>query len=494
MTKAYSFKSKATFLIVFGCLLLSVASQAQNVAPPGDTTKHIQLNDTVNQVQNFITDITDSASDLTSSNSALLYPDYADSVYLKRLLALNSSIPLCYNDQVASYIHLYCFRKRDQVERMLGVSQVYFPIFEKVLRDNNLPTELKYMAVIESALHPEAISRAGAVGMWQFMYGTAKVYGLKVNKDIDERRDIYKSSEAAAAYLKSSYDKYGDWLLAIASYNCGPGNIDKAIWRSGGKTNFWEILRYLPKETRSYVSAFIGAMYVMNYYPCHNLNPQYPDYRFCEISCVPVTHKLCLEKIAQYSNCSVDDIKFLNPGLNSNVIPAWDDDPYLLKLPSGLMPMYDSMKDSMVLSSIDIEPQYWYNFTRGGGGNVHVVRRGENIYTIATKYHVSATSIKRWNHLHSLAVRPGQRLKLDSGVRAYASSKSHKKSKGSKYNAVSKYNSNKVVYYKVRSGDTLYSIARRYKGITVSDIKASNAPVKTNGLKRGTTLKIVLRA
>ncbi|HZG01232.1 MAG TPA: LysM peptidoglycan-binding domain-containing protein [Chitinophagales bacterium] len=497
MTKKTLFpKIKATFLFAFGCLALAPAVTVAQTVEAESVVTAPAPGDSLNTVQNFITDT--AALVLNAGSGSMLYPDFPDEVYLSRILAMGTPIEVTYNEQVESYVRMYAFRKREQVERMLGLSQIYFPIFEEVLRANNMPTDLKYLAVVESALNPKAVSHCGATGLWQFMYGTAKMYDLKVNKDIDERRDIFKSTVAASQYLRRSYDKYGNWLLAIASYNCGPGNVDKAIARSGGSHDFWVIAKYLPAETRGYVPAFIAAMYVMNHYAEHGLYPTYPDNRFCEITAVPVTEKVCFEKIAQYTNCSVDDIKFLNPGLNSSVVPVWND-PYELKLPAEMLPIWDAMKDSIVLSSRYAVPTYYTksSYYAGGssaGSRTHTVRRGETLGSIASKYRMSVTTLKKMNGLSSNTIRSGQKLKVRGSATAVASnsSKSSGGTASASTSAASTSASGKVVYYKVKSGDTLWAIAKRYNGVTVAEIRAQNGAAKTNNLKPGTTLKIVM--
>jgi membrane-bound lytic murein transglycosylase D len=488
----------AAFLFAFGCLTASYHVALAQVIIDDKHDVVMEPSDTVNQVENFVVEYNDSIYPVKDANTySVIFPD---SFYANIIAEMNKETPLelAYNTYVQGFLNMYIYRKREQVSRMLGLAQIYFPIFEEVMRNNDMPEDIKYLAVIESALNPNAVSRAGAVGMWQFMYGTAKIYGLKVNKDIDERKDIYKSTMAAAAYLKNSYNKYGNWMLALASYNCGPGNVDKAIYRSGGKKDFWAIMPYLPRETRGYVPAFIAAMYVMNYYYNHELYPVYPDNKFCEIVCVPVTEKICFNKIAEYTNYSIDDLKFLNPGLNSNVVPVWSDEPYALKLPAEMLPIYDAMHDSIVSSSKYIVPTYHIHSIYGDGkSGIHVVKRGETVGSIAAKYRTSVTNIKRWNNLKSNTIVVGQKLKVyGASVSNTTASNSSKTTKTSGGNTVSStsgtQSSGTVIYYKVKPGDTLYGIARKYKGLTVDEIRASNSPSKTTNLKAGTVLKLVL--
>lgn len=498
MTKTHTLKKiLAAFLFAFGCISISASSLfAQQII---DDKQDVVLEpaDTINQVDNFVVEYNDSIYPV--KNATAYTTKFPDSFYAEIITEMNMETPLelTHNSYVQGFIDMYIYRKREQVSRMLGLAQIYFPIFEEVLRNNNMPEDLKYLAVIESALNPNAVSRAGAVGMWQFMYGTAKLYNLKVNKDIDERKDIYKSTMAAAAYLKNSYNKYGNWMLAIASYNCGPGNVDKAIMRSGGKKDFWAIMNYLPRETRGYVPAFIAAMYVMNHYYNHELYPVYPDNKFCEIVCVPVTEKICFNKIAEYTNYSIDDIKFLNPGLNSNVIPVWSDEPYALKLPAEMLPIYDAMRDSIVLSSKYVVPTYHHVSAYGNTGKagIHIVKKGETLGSIASKYHTTVTNLKRWNNINSNIIVVGQKLKVyGSSASNTTVSKTTKSNPtvSSDSNSSKTQSSGNIVYYKVKPGDTLYGIARKYKGLTVDEIRANNSPAKTTNLKVGTVLKLVL--
>jgi membrane-bound lytic murein transglycosylase D len=430
-------------------------------------------------------------------------PVFEDSVYRSRLLAINSLVPLDYNDEVRKYIDLYVLHRRDQIEHMLGLSKFYFPIFDQVLEQYGVPPELKYVSIIESALNPQAVSRAGAVGMWQFMYGTAKQYGLSINNYVDDRRDIIRSTEGAAQNLKNMYAIYGDWLLAIASYNCGPGNVNRAIKRSGGHT-FWEVRAYLPKETRGYVPAFIAATYVMNYYELHNLETQFPKYSWDSIVTIEIKDKMACEAIGQFCNLSADEVRFLNPGLRSNVIPALDQ-PYYFKMPCDRAELFCQNKDSIIYYSLNVKQQFYFGSM--GDCKVYVVRRGDNLGSIASRYHVSVSQIKRWNHLSSSVIRAGQHLrittpggetgvasahKLSASKSTVTKTASAQTSSNPKVSPLDNSDTTRFVYYKARNGDTLWEIARRH-GTTMDSIRTLNGASKCNNLKVGTVLKISLK-
>ncbi len=441
-------------------------------------------------------------------------PVFADSVYRALLQALNTTIPLDYNQQVKNYIELYVLKRRNQVRRLLTLSKFYYPIFDRVFAAHGLPPEIKHLSIVESALNPHAISRAGATGLWQFMYSTAKIYGLQINPYLDDRRDIIRSTEGAAQYLKSMYNLYGDWLLAIASYNCGPQNVNKAIQRSG-KNTFWEIQKYLPRETQGYVPAFIAATYVMNYYYLHNLFPDYTSLPHCfdSLVCVPVAGRMAFEQIARFTGMQVDELRFLNPGLRSNVIPELPQ-PYQLKLPSDKHQLFYQYLDSILHYSANVKVQYYYP-PPIAGVKTYTVRSGDNLSTIARKHGVTVAQLQRWNKLRGTVIHPGQKIKIYSSRYAEAAdpmskashSRSSQQATGSSPPASGAASSEmqtsapgtashqreanpetSFIYYKVRYGDTLWGIARRY-GTTVEHIRMLNGS-KCENLKAGSILKI----
>ena len=298
--------------------------------------------------------------------------DYPDSVYIRKLSQLPTVIEMPYNSVVRRYIDMYVQRRRALVENLLGLSTYYMPIFEEALEREGLPLELKYLPIIESALRPDATSRAGAAGLWQFMVKTGKSMGLEVNSLVDERRDPIKSSAMAARYLKDLYGIYHDWALAIASYNCGPGNVSKAIRRSGGKTDYWEIYPYLPRETRGYVPAFIAVNYVMNYYNDHNICPVLTR-RPLLTDTVQVTRRVHLKQISDVLQIPIEEIRSLNPQYRRDIIPG-NIRPYASCLRSRSMPisrhrtiflpMMPSCMRSALRSSRPVLPPARWSITR----------------------------------------------------------------------------------------------------------------------------------
>lgn len=473
-------------------------------------------------------------------------PGYSDSVYEARIEFLNGQTPieLTYNKNVKNYIQLYGERKRDLTQRLLGLSKVYFPYFEEQLDRINIPLELKYLAIVESALIPNAGSRVGAKGLWQFMYGTGKVYGLGVSSYVDDRFDPMKSTVAACAHLKDLYDIYGDWSLAMAAYNSGAGNVNRAIRRAGGVKNYWAIWPFLPRETRGYVPAFIAVNYIMNFAPEHNLYPVDPGILYQGIDTVTVNDVLSFDQISEFLNVSMEDIQFLNPQYKLGVIPATNETKYILRLPKEYISAYLNNEDSL------------YNFTSEKGlerekllaqiqkakdRNIHIVRSGENLGYIAKQYRCYVSQLKQWNNLRSNTIYPGQKLIVYGDATTSASSNQpvmrsneqsvHHVRSGENLGLIAKKykcsitdlkewndlsssviqpnqklivykpketkeviasTSGKYLYHTIKSGDTLWDIARMYDGVTVDDIKSLNNISNTRRLEPGKKLKIAI--
>lgn len=356
----------------------------------------------------------------------------SDQEYINRLQRMNTVIDMPYNKIVRSFINMYAERKKGLVEAMLGMSLYYMPIFEEALDRYGLPLELKYLPVIESALNPTAKSRAGAMGLWQFMKSTATGLGLEVNSVVDERCDPYGASDAAARYLKQLYNIYNDWTLVLAAYNCGPGNVNKAMRRAGGgKKDFWEIYRFLPAETRDYIPAFIAANYVMNYYHKHNISPALAS-RPILTDTVHVNRRVHFEQISEVMDIPMDELRILNPQYRQDLIPG-NVRPYPLVLPNIQVYCFISNQDSIVNHNAEkyaqrevVEPVMTDKSQKDAKGEYtqelvvkyHKVRRGETLSKIAARYGVSASEIRRVNGI-GRKVRRGQTLRINTYRRKY---------------------------------------------------------------------------
>ena len=336
-----------------------------------------------------------------------------DSVMMQRLVAMNPYITLPFNETVKNYMILYAEKMPTNMGRLLGLSAYYMPILEETFAKYGLPLELKYLAVIESNLNPTARSRAGALGMWQFMYTTARSYGLKINSFVDERMDVEKSVDAAARYLRDAYDVFGDWNLAICSYNCGPGNVQKAIRRSGSR-EFWNLYHYLPRETRGYVPAMVGAMYAMTYYREYGIVPQDVGMP-AAVDTFHVNRNLHFRQINETVGVPMDIIREFNPQYTQSIVPG-SEGTCILRLPYKWTSSFLAVeKDTLYTHLADslLSPQVLKNIREYGtatGGIVYKVKSGDYLGKIAARYHVSVKQIMRWNHLRSTNLRIGQRL------------------------------------------------------------------------------------
>ncbi len=345
----------------------------------------------------------------------------SDSIYKLRLTKMPCLMEMPYNVSVRSFIDLYTVRKRRQVEFMLGMSDYYFPIFEQVLSANNLPLELKYLSIIESALNTTIVSPMGAAGLWQLMIATGRMYGLEINSLVDERLSPVKATNAACHFLKDLYSIYGDWNLVIASYNCGPGNVNKAIRRSGGKRDYWEIYPYLPRETRSYVPVFIAANYTIQYASQHNLCPAIVKMPVLTDT-IMIHQRVHLEQIARVLNLPIEEVRLLNPQYRKDIIPG-DIKPYSLCLPlnyaNNFIDRYNEVvtykADSLINNRrSEIEIPQLVATVPGGSGKVtyYKVKSGQTLSGIAARYGVSVIKLKKWNNIRSSTISVGQRLKI----------------------------------------------------------------------------------
>ena len=370
---------------------------SQTIAPlPFDTILHNYFLEKAFQI------------DCERTDSGAVY--YSDSVYMARLQSLPHVMEMTYNKVVKSCIERYARCPKD-VGYMLGIGNTYyFPMFEEALERHNVPLELKYLPVIESALNARAKSPVGAMGLWQFMVGTGKIYGLEVNSMVDERRDPRKASDAAARYLADLYKRYNDWHLVIAAYNCGPGNVSKAIRIANGKQNFWEIYPYLPRETRSYVPLFIAANYIMNFYEHHNMCPATPLFNYATDT-VMISDRVHLQQIAEKVGISLDELKFLNPQYRYDIIPG-NIKPYPLVVPFEHVNSYALNRDSILAHKPELAKRE-IKFEPSEGEVVYYkVKSGDTLGGIAKKYRVSVKNLQKWNKLSSTTIHIGQKLRI----------------------------------------------------------------------------------
>ncbi len=443
-------------------------------------------------------------------------PHYDELVYEARMAKLDAASPfdLVYNVYVQKYIDMYTLKRREQVSRMMALSQFYFPMFESVLDKYNLPLELKYLAICESALNPMAKSHSGAMGLWQFMYPTGKMFGLKVTSYVDERCDPYKSTVSACEYFQNLYGMFGDWQMVLAAYNGGPGTVNKAIRRSGGKKTYWEIRPYLPLETQGYVPAFIAVNYVMNYTSEHNIRSAIPKKTFLQVDTVVVKKQVSFDQLSSTLDISDDELQYLNPSYRKRVIPVVPEELSYLTLPANKIGTFISneatiysfqKKDSLPIQDVFV-PQ---EITK-----IHVIKKGEHLSTIAKKYGCSVAELKTWNGIASNTVKPGRRLTIyiygkksaaEKKITAEKKAAAEKKTvtekkvpavpeqKGAAAAAADKPEKKKPAegfkYYVIKKGDSLYKIATMNKTTVPEIMKLNNLGAKYN-LMPGEKIKV----
>jgi membrane-bound lytic murein transglycosylase D len=442
--------------------------------------------------------------------SAKVFTNHPDSFYINRLNKIPSVVELTYNGIVKRFIEVYTMKRRDKVEEMLTLKEYYFPMFEEVFDKYDLPLELKYLSIIESALNPNAVSRAGATGLWQFMYGTGRLYKLNINSFVDERRDPLAETYAAAKFLKDLYSIYNDWGLVIAAYNCGPGNVNKAIRRSGGKRNYWDIYYFLPRETRGYVPAFIAAMYVMNYHKDHNLFARSSVIVPPPADTIMVNKNIHLQQVADVLNLPLQQLRDLNPQYRHDIIPG-KYSACALRLPEKDALRFIDHQDSIIkyknalYFTGDLKITSFSSSSSRSGrylpppptGNMdkvyHKVATGENLGQIGTQYHVRVSDIRYWNDISRNKIRAGQNLviyvpkKKASGqiIAQQATAKAT-----AKPTTVKQGNSEEFILYEVKSGDSLYKIASQYPGVSSEDLMKWNNLAYGSKIQPGQTIKI----
>ncbi|WP_240042634.1 LysM peptidoglycan-binding domain-containing protein [Maribacter aurantiacus] len=406
-----------------------------------------------------------------------------------RLEKLNQKTPfnVAYNPSLENVIKSFLTRRRGLMQRMLTASQFYFPLFEQEMDNHNIPLEMKYLSIVESALNPKARSRVGATGLWQFMYGTGKMYNLDVTSYVDERSDPIKSTKAACQYLSKLYEIFQDWDLALAAYNSGPGNVNKAIRRSGGYKNYWNIRSYLPRETAGYVPAFLATMYIFEYAKEHGLKGQKVDRPYFETDTVHVKSLITFDQIAELVGIDKEELKILNPSYKLNAIPYVEGKNYTLRLPRSHMGKFVANEEAIyahVEKELNSKESPLQELVKQAeeGEVVYRVRSGDYLGKIAERYGVGVSQIKRWNGLRSNNLRIGQRLIIFPKKQPVAAVKpKNTPSKGSI--------SSNIKVHEVRSGDSLWTISKKYPGVSIENLREWNG-ISGNNLKPGTKLKL----
>ncbi|HET8886120.1 MAG TPA: LysM peptidoglycan-binding domain-containing protein [Salinimicrobium sp.] len=394
-----------------------------------------------------------------------------------RLARLDAKTPLHieYNPTLEKVIHSYLNRNKKAMERLMALSTYYFPMFEKEMDKYDIPLEIKYLAIVESALNPRARSHAGATGLWQFMYATGKMHGLDVNSYVDERMDPVRATEAACQYLSSLYNVFGDWDLVLASYNSGPGNVSKAIRRSGGRKNYWNLRPFLPRETAGYVPAFIATYYLFEYANEHGFNPQKPHTTYFETDTVRLKQTLTFDQVAKVTGVDKDFIQFLNPSFKLDVIPNISKKNYAIRLPKrkvGLFVNNETEIYALAAAALEKKEKPLKDFLESENQITYRVKQGDYLGKIANQYNVPISHIKRWNGLKSNRLRIGQKLVL------YLKKPSNDSG-----------NSETLEIYTVKAGDSLWSISKKFPGITVKNIQKWN-DISGSNLKPGMKLRL----
>ena len=491
---------KYTDSIANEMLSLYAESEAQSSQRPAIEEYTAEVSDSLLNLWYVQKKIAQSEEDYYDMDSVRFESNVPDSVYIERIKKMNSFITLPYNDIVKNYIIKYSEKMPTSIGKILGLCEYYMPIFQEIFNQYDMPEELRAMAVIESAMNPLATSRVGAKGMWQFMYSTAKSYGLHIDSFVDERIDPIKSAHAAAQYLQDAYEIFGDWNLAIASYNCGAGNVNKAIRRSGSRA-FWDLWPYLPRETRGYVPAFVGALYTMNYYKEHGIRPvavATPEH----VDTFHINKMLHLKQVSELTGAPLEDLKNLNPQYRHEIIPG-NDRQYILRIPYKYTNAFLENEDSLYRHKADVyfNPVTIKKIKEDGDGVriVYRVKSGDYLGRIAINHGTTVAKIKKWNNLKSNDIRVGQRLIIYRGGNAPASASSSSSSKSAAAKPASSSTpaaktasaipaGTPYTTYTVKSGDSLYIIAKQFPGVSAQNIMDFNG-IGTN-IKPGMKIKI----
>lgn len=441
----------------------------------------------------------------------------SDSLYISRIRKINSVIFLPFNSIVRNHIEVYTIRQRDKFSAVLGLKDYYFPMIEDVFDSYGIPVELKYMAVIESALNPSVVNgRSGATGMWQFMYSTGKMYGLTINSVVDERRDPLKATHAAAKYLRDLYKVYDDWVLVIAAYNCGPGNVNKAIRRSGNKKDYWDIYYRLPRETRGYMPMYIAAAYGINYYPEHKIVPM-PLNIPVSTDTIIVNKDIHLSQISAVMGIPLGELRALNPQYKTGLVPG-SSKPYALTLPMNHLGDFIDLNDTIRGYKPDVylnratqisDPTRTAMLTPDIKGKTklsYVVQDRDNLGYISEWYNVGLSDLRYWNNINKNTIRVGQKLAIyvDPKKSEYYSKigslsfaeKQALAGKPATSNSITASvqppveTEGEFITYTVKNGDTIWDIAKAFDNVSTTEVLALNNITDASKIKPGQKLKI----
>jgi len=441
--------------------------------------EELYSNDLYDTIYNSISDLTYEEVD---------YPELSTDTLKARLKELDAKTPFNveYNPGLESVIKSYLKNRRETLQKLIALSAFYFPMFERELDSHDLPLEIKYLSIVESALKPRVKSRVGATGLWQFMYSTGKLYGLDVSSYVDERSDPIKSTEAAAKYLSKLYEIFGDWDLALAAYNSGPGNVTKAIRRSGGYQNYWNIRHNLPRETAGYLPAFLATMYIFEYAEQHGFKKVKPEFAYKETDTVLVKQMITFDQISEITGVPVEELQFLNPSYKLDIIPFIKDENYTLRLPRNVIgPFVNNEKEiyAYAKAEFDKREKPLPQFFEADSKTTYRVKSGDFLGRIARKYGVRVSQIKQWNGLRSNNISVGQRLTIYPTKPHVATNSTVAKT------STQKQTTGNGEYYTVKEGDSLWSISQKFSGVSVQNIKDWN-DISGNHLKPGMKLKI----
>jgi len=425
----------------------------------------------------------------------------------QRLAAMDAKSPfnIEYNPGLENIIKSFLKNRKKSFGRLMAISEYYFPMFEEALAKQNVPLEIKYLAIVESALNPKVVSRMGATGLWQFMYHTGKQYNLKIDSYIDERSDPLKSSEAAAQYMSKMYEIFGDWDLVLASYNSGPGNVAKAIRRSGGQQNYWNIRKNLPRETQGYLPAFLATMYIYEYHKEHGIKPERALVQHFATDTILIKKQMSFQQISDLLDIPVAELQLFNPSYKMNVIPFYQDEPHFLRLPKDKISVFASNEEKIyayIQRDLDfrekpfqVQQAMVLKDTMNSTQRVtlpktkyYTVKRGDNLSLIANKYSVTVSDLKKWNRLKGSSVASGKSLKIMTKETVVQTIKNSVKSNQQIVSADSKINdedkANKNIkndtlstsvaaFYIVQKGDNLSIVAKKHN-VSVAEIKEWN--------------------